>query len=98
MDMPFVEELEKARVLSGVPFVINSGYRCPSHNASVGGKPTSAHLAGKAVDISSMGSLSRFKIISSSIQAGFSRIGIGRTFVHIDSDDTKPSSVIWDYY
>ena len=32
------------------PIKINSGYRSPAHNASVGGKSKSLHLTGKAVD------------------------------------------------
>ena len=35
--------------LSG--FRINSGFRCPKHNAAVGGAPNSDHLEGRAADI-----------------------------------------------
>lgn len=34
------------------PMIINCGYRCPKHNAEVGGAPQSAHLSGEAADIS----------------------------------------------
>lgn len=30
---------------------VNSGYRTPAHNASIGGAPNSAHMAGVAVDV-----------------------------------------------
>lgn len=30
---------------------LNCGYRCPKHNAEVGGEPHSQHLVGKAADI-----------------------------------------------
>ncbi len=30
---------------------INSGYRCPEHNAEVGGEPASQHMLGTAADI-----------------------------------------------
>lgn len=33
------------------PVVINSGYRCPEHNAKIGGAPNSRHLHGDAVDL-----------------------------------------------
>jgi hypothetical protein len=42
--------LEPARALLGVPFHINSGYRCPALNQAVGGARTSAHLDGRAAD------------------------------------------------
>ena len=35
----------------GKPIVINSGFRCPLHNASIGGSPISVHLFGLALDL-----------------------------------------------
>lgn len=43
-------ELQKARDQIGRPFLINSWYRPPAINASVGGVSNSQHLYGKAVD------------------------------------------------
>ena len=51
MDMGFLHKLDLARGLAKTPFIINSGYRCKKHNKNVGGKETSSHLKGKAVDI-----------------------------------------------
>ena len=34
----------------GSPLIINSGYRCPTHNAKVGGAANSRHTKGDAVD------------------------------------------------
>lgn len=39
------------RDLGEHPVTINSGYRCPQHNANVGGAPNSQHLYGTAADI-----------------------------------------------
>lgn len=44
-------ELEKIRGLAGGPLKVNSGYRCESLNAAVGGSPNSYHLFGCAADI-----------------------------------------------
>ncbi|MDX2244000.1 MAG: D-Ala-D-Ala carboxypeptidase family metallohydrolase [Leptolyngbyaceae cyanobacterium bins.302] len=44
-------ELQKARNQIGRPFLINSWYRPPAINDSVGGVPNSQHLYGKAVDL-----------------------------------------------
>lgn len=43
--------LEPARVSFGAPIYITSGYRCPSLNKAVGGKPTSQHLRGESADL-----------------------------------------------
>jgi hypothetical protein len=42
--------LETVRELLGVPIRIDSGYRCPALNASVGGAQNSAHMTGYAAD------------------------------------------------
>ena len=51
MDKNFLQKLDRARDVAGVPFIITSAYRCEQHNKNVGGKPNSAHLRGYAVDI-----------------------------------------------
>lgn len=98
MQDSFLKLIDIARTTAGVPFVITSGYRCSKHNAEVGGKPNSAHLAGKAVDIKCSNSSDRFEMIKALTFVGFNRIGIGKNFIHVDSDETKPQKVIWTYY
>lgn len=49
--LALARELQKARDLIGRPFIVNSWYRPPSINQSVGGVGNSQHLFGKAVDI-----------------------------------------------
>ena len=41
---------EKVRAILQTPMIVTSGTRCVSHNASVGGSPTSKHLQGLAMD------------------------------------------------
>jgi len=98
MDKEFLEKIDKARELAGVPFVITSGYRCPKHNKEVGGKPDSAHTKGLAADIKCIRSRDRFKMIKALIDAGFTRFGIGKNFIHADIDSSKPQEVAWTYY
>jgi uncharacterized protein YcbK (DUF882 family) len=97
MDEQFMELLDHARAIAGIPFKINSAYRSIEINKKAGGKINSAHLVGKAADISCTDSRSRHIILSSLLDAGFNRIGIGATFIHVDSSNSKDSNVIWTY-
>ncbi|WDL73886.1 YcbK family protein [Helicobacter winghamensis] len=45
-----VSKLCTLREHFNAPILINSAYRCPSHNAKVGGAKTSQHTIGSAVD------------------------------------------------
>lgn len=96
MDLDFLCRLTNARKFAGIPFYINSGYRCETHNKNVGGSSTSSHLKGVACDIKCDCSGKREKIISALIKAGFNRIGVSKTFIHVDSDSDKNPS-IWVY-
>jgi uncharacterized protein YcbK (DUF882 family) len=97
MDQLFLNQLDDARSIAGVPFIINSGYRSVSHNVVVGGKIGSSHTKGCAADIKVMNSLHRFLILNALINVGVTRIGIGDTFIHADSDKDKVDKVIWLY-
>lgn len=89
--------LDIARAFAGVPFFVNSGYRCKKHNEKVGGKTTSTHLKGGASDIKAQSSTTRFRILFGLIRAGFVRVGIGKTFIHADIDKLKAPKVAWLY-
>lgn len=97
MDKEFLEMIDNAREIAGIPFFITSGFRTKAHNKKVGGKEDSSHLTGHASDIKVGGSRQRFKIVEACIQAGFKRIGIASSFVHVDNDSTKAAEVIWTY-
>ena len=43
--------LDPLREAYGKPIYVTSGYRCPAHNAAVGGVPNSQHMKGEACDI-----------------------------------------------
>ena len=97
MDVDFLAKLDKAREYADLPFIINSAYRSPEHNAKVGGKPGSSHIKGLAVDISAKDSRTRFLILDALFAVGFTRIGIADSFIHVDSDIDKSQNVIWTY-
>lgn len=89
--------LATAREIADCSFVLTSAMRCTAHNAAEGGRPTSSHLTGWAVDVRALSSRKRFKIIKALLQAGFERIGVAKTFIHADCDPRKPKGVTWLY-
>lgn len=99
MDPTFMKMLNRARHEDGKPWKVNSAYRCASHNSSVGGKKSSAHLHGCAVDIYAPNSTRKFEIVTSALKVGFNRIGVGKNFVHLDADTSAghPANVLWTY-
>jgi uncharacterized protein YcbK (DUF882 family) len=97
MNHSFLEKLDEARSVANVPFIINSGWRCKEHNEKVGGSNTSSHLKGLAVDISAANSHARHRIVEALLSVGFNRIGVAKTFVHVDMDEEKPEEVMWVY-
>lgn len=101
MDEQFLAKLEQAREIASIPFRITSGYRTKEYNQSLRDKgykasTNSSHLIGVAADIAVSGGNDRYIILSALIKAGFRRIGVAKTFIHCDIDDSKPNSV-WTY-
>ncbi len=102
MDKAFLQMLDDARGMAGIPFHITSGFRTGSHNEKVGGSlPTnqskgSSHLYGYAADIACVDSRSREIILNALVKAGFRRIGIAQGFIHADNDPDKPNA-LWLY-
>ena len=97
MDTEFLAALDDARALAGVPFVINSGFRCEAYNKARGHSTTSSHQLGLAADIAARDSTTRFAIIDALINVGFSRIGVRKDFIHVDLDRDKDTRVMWMY-
>lgn len=93
---------QKIRDALGVPVRVNSGYRCPTHNAKVGGVKNSRHVLGHAADLSS--SLSAAEMFSriKSKQArgelpelGYCILYKKKNFVHVDIDK-RASGRMWE--
>ncbi len=80
--------LEALRQSWGRPLVVNSGFRCRSHNKEVGGVAGSLHLLGRAVDVRvAAAEQERFQRLAASV--GFSRaLCYGkRGFVHLETGE-----------
>jgi len=97
MDSEFLQMLDSAREIYGKPMVINSGFRTEEHNAKVGGTANSSHIKGLAADIKCTTSADRWAMVHSLTKAGFNRLGIAKTFIHVDTDKSKPPFLIWTY-
>jgi len=96
MDHSFLQMLDDARSIAGISFNITSGYRTKERNKLVGGVANSSHLVGKAADIAVGSGNERYIILNALIKAGFRRLGVAKTFIHCDNDESKPNSV-WTY-
>jgi uncharacterized protein YcbK (DUF882 family) len=101
IDYDLVNKLELLRVALG-PLKITSGYRCPSHNKTVGGVPDSAHQAGMAADVQPVHiSKEAIDALFEKSTELFDNIGDGRRlyFVHVDVRAPKPNGVkrTWTY-
>lgn len=96
MKRDFIEQLEIAREISDTPYIIMSGYRCPTHNKAVGSTSTN-HVKGLAADIKAVDGLTRGRILRGLYLAGFKRIGISfkNGFIHCDTNNGPESC--WDY-
>ena len=97
METDFLEMLDIARDIAGFPFIINSGFRTIAHNQKIGGVKNSSHLMGWAADLHCGTGKRRFLMIEALLDAGFTRLGIGDTFIHADCDPNKPQMTIWTY-
>ena len=83
-----VAALQMLRDTVGQPLTVNSGFRCPKHNARVGGAKSSQHLLGKAADIAVPPgwTAQRLADVAEDTIEAFQRGGIIMydTFVHFD--------------
>lgn len=64
---------------------------------SKGRNGRSSHCKGIAVDIGVSNHQQRLYIVAALISVGFRRIGVGKTFIHVDDDESKvPSMWLYD--
>lgn len=97
LDCPewFKKDVDDARDLAGVPFILTSAARCPEHNEKVGGSPTSTHIKALAVDIAYTDDLYLTRIVHALSRMGFTRIGVNeaKKFIHADKDPVKADAI-----
>lgn len=98
MDQKFMQSLDALRSVAGIPLVLNCAYRSVEWDKAKGRSGNSAHTRGKAVDIRCTTTLNRMKIVKAALAIGIRRIGIGKNFIHVDTDTSLPQDVIFHYY
>lgn len=82
-----IELLEQLRKnIGGYSIHINSGYRCPTHNANVGGVPNSQHVLGTAADLAVPRQLTFEQFKHYVTQLPFDWVGLYpySNFIHVD--------------
>lgn len=100
IDPRLVDLLEQLRTKAGQPIHINCAYRCPKHNAEVGGVPNSQHVEGTAADIT-IPKISFDKAVQLVKSLPFDGTGFypplekgGAWFIHVDVRDRAIGSHI----
>lgn len=87
IDVRLQNVLDTMREMAGRPLVLSCCYRCPSHNAEVGGVPNSQHVLGTAADVLVPDGMTVDELANIAEAAGAD--GIGRyynaQFVHVDT-------------
>ncbi len=88
VDFNLIAGLEKIREHFDSPIMVNSGNRCPTYNASVGGATSSQHLISRAADITVKGVL---PVDVHAYLYSWWPGGLGRydTFTHVDSRSSR---------
>lgn len=96
MEQMFMRRLQAMRVILGEPMVITAGggYRCPLHPDRVA-RPGTYHR-GMAADIAITDGSHRLRLVASAQGAGFTGLGFGRGFLHVDSRP-PPEATSWTY-
>ena len=91
IDMNMVKIADEIRNRIGKPIQINSGIRCKTHNANVGGVSNSQHLYGNAADLGCPSGCTPAQMasIAEEIMGDTGGIGIYSWGIHIDTRSAK---------
>lgn len=99
----FMTMIARMRHDLGFPLPVTSAYRCPAHDAQIGGR--GPHTTGRAIDIAVYGDRAH-ALLGASLAAGFTGIGISqhgplaKRFIHLDTlkgVDGYPRPWVWTY-
>jgi uncharacterized protein YcbK (DUF882 family) len=97
MNPESLRKLNATRHEAQIPFVLTSAYRTVEHDKSKGRSGNSAHTRGYAFDVSAVTSQQKLAIVKAALNNGFTRIGVHKSFIHLDDDKTLAQNVLWLY-
>ena len=95
-DSKLIAGLEQLRKLAKSPLIINSGFRCKTHNARIGGASNSVHTYGMAADVKTPVGMSDEQFYKLAEKVKVFRdggMGIYNGRIHVDVRGTKAR---WD--
>jgi len=100
----FMNKVQKARELTGFPWIVTSTARCPKYNALVSTTGlTGPHTTGRAINIKTRGEQA-LTIVKAMLAVGFTGIGVNQKgndrFIHGDDLPNaagQPRPTIWSY-
>ena len=97
MDVRLQNILDAIRERIRGPVILTSAYRCPAHNAAVGGVPNSYHTQGIAADVLVPDGMTVDQLAQIAEECGADGIGryYGQGFVHCD---VRGYPARWDEY
>lgn len=99
VDQLLLDKLDMLCDIFGYKLELSCAYRCPEHNAEVGGVPNSQHALGEAADVICPDNVSVNELASAAEQVGFDGIGLyyNSEFVHCDVRDEgdSPATYLW---
>lgn len=102
MTAEFMDKLLELRKAYGVPMIITSGYRHPTHPVEARKAVPGEHSMGRAADIACSGE-NAFDMVKYAIMLGFTRIGVSQRagiarYVHLGiGGEGLPAPRIWSY-
>ena len=98
MDQTTMNMADAMREICGFPLIVTCAYRSPEWDLAKKRSGSGPHTHRTALDFRCTDSAKRFAIVAAAIQVGFRRIGIGKNYIHVDNDTTKPQGLMWHYY
>ena len=96
MNHPFMEKLEIARMYSNIAYNLSRAYSCWDHNNELkNSSKISEHPEGLAVDIKYKTKKEAMLILRGLVFAGFTRIKVYKSHIHVDMSKNKKKPKIW---
>jgi hypothetical protein len=95
MDREFLEMIDAAAHLCKLQFIVMAGYRSTYESKRHSDASNSSHRIGRAAILQCSHHNKRYKMITSLLEVGFTRIGIckdGKS-IYVDNDYQKPDSI-----